>query len=110
VEELTLDFEVNYILKHKQVQEKKVYCLPSLFFAKLKLSPLPFKKMNVCVASFKRNECVLLHISQNENLPPFPNQSNLQLIFIIIKITKSYNFFYFQIPKSKPYYLIASLK
>ncbi len=35
VEELTLDFEANYILKNKQVQEKKVCCLPSLLFCQV---------------------------------------------------------------------------
>jgi hypothetical protein len=64
MEELTLDFEANYILKINKGKKKRfvvylVYC-----FAKLKLFPFPFK----------RNECVLLHICQNENLPA---QSNL---------------------------------
>jgi len=44
VEELTLDFKANYILKNKQVQEKKVCCLPSLFFCQVETFSTPFQK------------------------------------------------------------------
>lgn len=48
VEELIVDFEVNYILKHKQVQEKKVYCLPSLLFCQVETFSTPFQKKWTC--------------------------------------------------------------
>jgi len=52
VEELTLDFKANYILKNKQVQEKKVCCLPSLFFCQVETFSTPFQKKWVCLASY----------------------------------------------------------